>query len=81
MSRGAQPTAVTSAAGDNNGYQTVATNWWTGFDGVVASDPSSGTGSSQTCGASTRDQELFGGYSFGSLGSSILGVQVQVRGR
>jgi hypothetical protein len=79
------PTAfapVTSNAGDGNGYQTTPANWYSAFDGVVAADSSSGTGSGQTCGASTRDQEILSGYSFGSLGAgTILGIQVQIRGK
>jgi Carboxypeptidase regulatory-like domain len=78
---GTAPTAVTSGAGDNNGYESAPASWWVGFDGNVATDASSGTGSSQTCGSSVRDQETFSGYSMGSLGSTILGIQVQLRGR
>jgi hypothetical protein len=75
-------TAVAAPGGDGNGYQTFPASWFTAFDGSVATDPSSGTASSQTCGASTRDQEVFNGFSFGSLGSgSVLGIQVQLRGR
>jgi hypothetical protein len=74
--------AVAAPGGDGNGYQTAPASWWSAFDGTVATDASSGTASSQTCGASTRDQEVFTGYAFGSLGSgSVLGVQVQLRGR
>ncbi|HEX8025682.1 MAG TPA: carboxypeptidase-like regulatory domain-containing protein [Candidatus Limnocylindrales bacterium] len=78
------PTAFSAVAGagDGNGYQTVPANWYSSFDGIVATDGSSGTGSSQTCGSSLRDQEILNGFSFGSLGSgTILGIQVQIRGR
>jgi hypothetical protein len=77
------PTSAGSApGGDGDGYQTAPASWYAAFDGNVASDPTSGSGSSQTCGASNRDQEVFNGYSFGSLGSGlVLGIQVQLRGR
>ncbi|HEX5241576.1 MAG TPA: carboxypeptidase-like regulatory domain-containing protein, partial [Candidatus Limnocylindrales bacterium] len=76
---GAAP--VTSSAGHNNGYETHPANWFAAFDGNVATDTKSGTAGSSTCGASTRDQETFSGYSFGNLGSSVLGLTIQVRGR
>ncbi|HXI45835.1 MAG TPA: carboxypeptidase-like regulatory domain-containing protein [Candidatus Acidoferrales bacterium] len=72
-------TAV-AGAGDGNGY-TGSGTWWGAFDGNVGTDSASGTAGSQTCGAATRDQEVFASYSMGSLGSSILGIRVQVRGR
>jgi hypothetical protein len=78
---GVAPSAVTTSAGDNNGYQTAPDGWWTAFDSNVAQDPSSGTASSQTCAASTRDQETFTGFSFSSVTGTIEGIQVQLRGR
>ncbi|MBI3750381.1 MAG: carboxypeptidase regulatory-like domain-containing protein [Chloroflexi bacterium] len=73
--------AVTTLAGDNNGYSGSG-SWWSAFDGNVGTDASGGTASSQTCGASTRDQEVFSGVSLGvPSGASILGIRVQARGR
>ena len=72
---------VAGTGGDGNGYQNAPANWWVGFDGNVATDASSGTGASQSCTATTRDSEVAGSFSMGSLGSTILGIQVQIRGR
>jgi hypothetical protein len=72
--------AVTSLAGDNNGYTGTA-GWWSSFNGVVGTDASSGTASSQSCTSTARDKENFSGFSMGSLGPSVLGVRVQLRGR
>jgi hypothetical protein len=72
---------VAGTGGDGNGYQTAPANWWVGFDGNVATDASSGTASSQSCTATTRDSEVAGSFSMGSLGTTVLGIQVQVRGR
>ena len=77
---GSSAVPVTSAAGDNNGYETGGANLFA-FDGLVATDANSGTGKSLTCTATTRDKEVISGFSLGSLGPSILGIQVQVRGR
>ncbi|HJW21566.1 MAG TPA: carboxypeptidase regulatory-like domain-containing protein [Candidatus Limnocylindrales bacterium] len=73
--------AVAGSGGDGNGYQTAPAGWYAAFDGVVASDSKSGTGSGTSCASTNRDSEVFSGYSLGSLGSSILGIRVQVRGR
>ncbi|MFI5255315.1 MAG: PQQ-dependent sugar dehydrogenase [Candidatus Limnocylindrales bacterium] len=73
--------AVTSSAGDNNGYQSGSANLFS-FNNVVATDASSGTGSSQSCTATNRDKENLSGYSFGLPGSAaIKGITVQIRGR
>lgn len=72
---------VAGTGGDGNGYQSAPANWWVGFDSNVASDANSGTGSSQSCTATNRDSEVIGSYSMGNLGTSILGIQVRLRGR
>ncbi|MGH2407414.1 MAG: carboxypeptidase-like regulatory domain-containing protein [Candidatus Limnocylindrales bacterium] len=78
---GTTATAVTSGAGDNNGYQSGSANLFS-FNNVVATDTSSGTGSSQSCTSSLRDKENLSGYSFGLPGSAaIKGISVQIRGR
>lgn len=73
--------APVASAGDRDGY-TGPDTWWGAFDGVVGTDATSGTAGSQTCGATTRDQEVFSGVSLGvPSGASILGIRVQLRGR
>ncbi len=72
---------MTSSAGDNNGYQSGAANLFS-FNGAVATDTNSGTGSSQSCTSTARDKENLSGFSFGLPGSAaVKGITVQVRGR
>jgi hypothetical protein len=69
------------AGGDGNGYETNRANLLGSPDAVVASDGSSGSASSTSCTSTARDSEVTSGHAFGTLGSSILGIQVQLRGR
>jgi len=71
---------VTAAAGDNNGYESGSGNLFA-TDGLLATDSNSGTAKSTSCTATTRDKEDLSGYSFGSVGPTVLGIQVQLRGR
>ena len=72
---------MTTGAGDNNGYETGSANLFA-FDSAVATDASSGTGSSQSCTSSQRDKENVSGFSLGVPGAAaIKGIAVQVRGR
>ncbi len=73
--------AVTSGAGDNNGYESNAANLFA-FDGNLATDANSGTGSSQSCTSTLRDKELLSGYGFGLPGAAaVKGIEVQLRGQ
>jgi hypothetical protein len=67
--------------GDGNGYETSRINLKGNTDGLFASDVNSGTAASSICTSSARDKEDTSGYSLGTLGSSILGIQVQVVGK
>jgi hypothetical protein len=76
--------ATSSAAGvggDNNGYETARASLLGAPDGAVASDANSGTANSTACTSTARDREVTSGHAFGTLGSTILGIQVQLRGR
>jgi len=78
---GSQP--IAGPGGDGDGFQTFSGSWWTGFDGNLAADSGSGTASSQTCAATNtvRDSEVASGFSMGSLGSTVVGIRVQIRGK
>lgn len=72
---------MTSAAGDNNGYETGSANLYA-LDGAVATDANSGTGGSQSCTSSLRDQEDLSGFTFGLPGTAaVRGIEVQLAGR
>ena len=76
--------ATSSAAGpggDGNGYETSRSSLWAGTNGVFASDVNGGTAGSTSCTSTARDQEDTSGYSLGTLGSSILGLRVQLVGK
>lgn len=75
--------ADTSGAGDNNGYQTSPTRVCVD-DASTATDGSSGTGGTQSCGTgstpdATKDRHRFWGNAFGLPGSvsSIDGIRVR----
>jgi hypothetical protein len=77
---GSTAAAVTAGAGDNNGYETDSANLFA-FDSAVATDASSGTGSSQSCTSTLRDKENISGFSQGVPdAASVTGIAVQVRG-
>lgn len=74
--------AVTSGAGDNNGYQTNAANALAN-DGQFAVDTNSGNGNSTACTSTNKDRHVFSNYNinFAQAPSSILGVQVRLDAR
>lgn len=79
--RPTQSSAVTSGAGDNNGFETGRANIFAS-DGVVARDANSGTGSGTSCTSTTRDRENLAGFAIPvPAGASIRGLEVQVRAR
>jgi hypothetical protein len=74
--------ADTTAAGDNNGYQTNADRACSS-NGTFAADGSSGTGGNASCGVGAvpdvrKDRHRWWGYAFGLPGSvtSIDGIEV-----
>jgi len=76
--------AAASAAGpggDGTGYETNRTNLWGATNGGFASDFNSGTSGSSSCTSTARDKEDTSGYSLGTLGTSILGIRVQLVGK
>jgi hypothetical protein len=74
-------TSVAGTGGDGNGYETNRSSLWGATDGGFASDVNSGTASGTSCTSTARDSESTSGYSLGSLGSTILGIRVQVVGK
>jgi hypothetical protein len=74
-------TSIAGAGGDGNGFETNRTNLWGAPDGIVASDGSSGSANSTSCTSPARDSEVASGNSLGTLGSTILGIQVRLTGR
>ncbi len=54
----------TTGSGDNNGYQTSPANACA-TDGAVASDPSTGTSTTNSCTNTGKDRHQFWGYAFG----------------
>lgn len=70
--------AVTTSAGDNNGYETGAANLLA-IDGLLATDTNSGSGNGTSCTATNRDKEQFSGYAFSvPVGAAIKGIEVQL---
>ena len=74
--------AVTTGAGDNNGYQTSAANALTN-NSSFAVDTNSGNGTSTACNSTNKDRHVFSNYNITSIpgGASILGVQVRLDAR
>jgi hypothetical protein len=66
--------------GDRNGYETSRAALTGTPNGQFASDVNSGTGSGTSCTSTTRDSEV-ASFSVPSVGSTILGIQVQLVGR
>lgn len=73
--------AVTTNAGDNNGFQTNPTNAYAD-DGLFAVDTNCGTGVSTSCTANGKDKHLYHNYGF-SLpgGATINGIEVRLDAR
>jgi hypothetical protein len=71
--------AVTSGAGDNNGFQTTPTNA-NSDGGGFAVDTDSGSNTNTTCSDSGKDRHSFYGYNFASIpsGSTIRGIEVRL---
>lgn len=72
--------AVTSSAGDNNGFQTTPGNGCAD-DAAPALDTDSGTGTSTSCTANGKDKHVF--YNYGvsiPSGSTIDGIEVRLDG-
>jgi hypothetical protein len=73
--------AVTSSAGDRNGFEVNPSNAHSD-DSVFAVDNNSGTGSSSSCTASGKDKHIYRDYSINLPGAtSIDGIQVRLDGR
>jgi hypothetical protein len=73
--------SAAGSGGDGNGYETLRANLLGATNGSFASDVSSGSASGTTCTSAARDSEVTSGYAPGSLGSSILGIRVQLVGK
>lgn len=73
--------AVTSSAGDNNGFQTSPTNAYAN-DSVFAVDTNSGTGTSTSCTSTAKDKHLYYNYNVSLPGSAVIdGIEVRLDGR
>jgi hypothetical protein len=73
--------AVTTGAGDNNGYQTSPANAYTD-DAAVATDLNSGNSNSTLCTNAGKDKHDFYNYSFGlTPTAAIQGIEVRLDAR
>ena len=73
--------AVTSGAGDNNGYEVNPANAFAD-DGLYAVDNNSGTNTSTSCTSTTKDRHRFYNYGFSIPGgASIPGIEVRLNAR
>lgn len=73
--------AVTTSAGDNNGYQTSPANAFAN-DTSVATDTNSGNGNSTSCTSTAKDKHLFYNYNVSLPGTAtIQGIQVRLDAR
>ncbi len=73
--------AVTSLAGDNNGFQTNPAYAWQA-DGFFAVDSSSGTDTSVDCLATTKDKHIMYNYGFViPSGATIKGIEVVLKAK
>ena len=72
--------AVTSSAGDNNGYSSAANAY--ADDGLFAVDTNSGTGTSTSCTSTQKDKHRY--YNYGLSipdGAAIRGIEVRLDAR
>jgi len=70
--------AVTSSSGDNNGYQTNPANAYAN-DSLFAVDTNSGTGTSTSYTATTKDRHVFSNFNLNvPTGATIQGIQVSL---
>ena len=73
--------AVTSSAGDNNGYEVNAANA-NADDGLYAVDNNSGTGTSTSCTSNAKDKHRYSNYGFSIPGgATIQGIEVRLNAR
>jgi len=72
--------AVTSGAGDNNGYQTNPANALAN-DGLFATDTNSGTNNNSFCANAGKDKHIFSTFNFSGISGAILGIQVRLDAR
>ena len=72
--------AVTSSAGDNNGYQTSPTNAFAN-DGVFATDTNSGTNNNSSCTNNGKDKHQFYNFNFTGISGTVQGIQVRLDAR
>jgi hypothetical protein len=73
--------AVTTSAGDNNGYETGPTNAFVD-DGTVATDLNSGSNTNTSCTNTGKDKHVFSNYNFNIPSTAaILGIQVRLDAR
>jgi hypothetical protein len=73
--------AVTSGSGDNNGFQTNASNMLVD-DGLFAVDTNSGNGTSTSCTSANKDRHVLSNFGFGvPAGSTIQGIEVKLNSR
>ena len=76
--------AVTSSAGDNNGFQTTPRDAYAdggavGGVGGVAVDPNSGTGTGTSCTGGGKDKHVYRDFGFNvPSGSTIRGIEVRL---
>ncbi len=73
--------AVTTSAGDNNGYEGSPANAYLA-DGLFATDANSGTNTRTTCTNSGKDKHNFSNYNFNiPTLSAVNGIQVQLNAK
>jgi hypothetical protein len=73
--------AVTSSAGDNNGFETTPANACADGGGNAV-DTNSGTGTSTTCSNTSKDKHNFYDYNIPGIGASpVFGIQVRLDAR
>ncbi|MBI5353885.1 MAG: PPC domain-containing protein [Chloroflexi bacterium] len=73
--------AVTTSAGDNNGYQTSPANAYV-FDGIFATDTSSGTNTNTSCTNAGKDKHLFYNYNFNiPTLTAVKGIEVKLNAK
>jgi parallel beta-helix repeat protein len=72
---------VTTASGDNNGFEFTPLNGCPDGDGL-ALDFNSGTGAPHTCSSPTKDRHTFDGYGIAlPFGATVLGIEVRLDAR
>jgi hypothetical protein len=72
--------AVTSGAGDNNGYESGPTNAFAD-GGSVATDLNSGSNKNTSCTNSGKDKHLFYNYNFNIPSGTVQGIEVRLDAR